>query len=126
MAQRKSTSWIDRVRDLGGDVRTAGRNTWLAGLGAVSVATGESRRWFDDLVERGGALEKDKGGKIRKRVDGYSDRAKNLLGTLESGVQGVVTGTLNKAGVPTRDEIRELIDRVETLTSKVETLAESR
>ena len=43
----------NRMEEVGSELRTAGRNLWLAGLGAASSVEENSRKLFDDLVERG-------------------------------------------------------------------------
>ena len=49
---------MDSAKGMGDDALKAGRNVWLAGLGAVAYAEEEARDVFDRLVEKGESFEK--------------------------------------------------------------------
>ena len=112
----------DQAKKFGDDVVNAGRNVWLAGLGAYSWAEEETRKTFDDLVHRGEKLEKNEKNVVTKTIDEATTKAKELGTKVEDTVHDTVTTVLHRAGVPSRDEIQTLIARVEELTKKVETL----
>lgn len=112
----------DQAKKMGEDVAKMGRNVWLAGLGAYSLAEEETREAFDRLVSRGEKFEKDEKNVVSRTIDKASDRVKDLGHKVEDTVQSTVTAVLHRAGIPSRDEIRTLIDRVEELNRKVEKL----
>jgi poly(hydroxyalkanoate) granule-associated protein len=115
----KATS---QAKKLGDDVMNAGRNVWLAGLGAYSWVEEESRKTFDDLVNRGEKFEKNEKNVVSKTIDDATTRAKKLGTQVEDTVHDTVTTVLHRAGVPSSDEIQMLIQRVDELTKKVEKL----
>ena len=112
----------DNAKKLGDDVMNVGRNVWLAGLGAYSWVGEETRKTFDDLVNRGEKFEKDEKNVVTKTIDDATAKAKDFGTKVEDTVHDTVTTVLHRAGVPSHDEIRTLIDRVEELNKKVEKL----
>ena len=50
----------DNAWKMGDEFVKLGRNVWLAGLGAVSLADEETRGAFDKLISRGAAKRVDK------------------------------------------------------------------
>lgn len=102
---------------LGKDVTDAGRNLWLAGLGVMAELQTEGKKLFDTLVERGAKFDKSQlrplEKKLGNRVDGWRDE-------LEQRVEGAVTGTMKRFGMPTREDFEALSARLETLSSKID------
>ena len=78
------------------------------------------------MSARGEKFEKSEKNLVSKYFDKATGTAKDVGKTVEERVQGTVSGVLRRTGVPSRDEIRTLIDRVEELTQKVDALAEAR
>lgn len=110
------------------------RKAWLVGLGTVSLVGETTGRIADQLGERGKALEAkgkktfgrlvDRGAKVqtmsRKNVEKALGRAEETLEELQSGVDTRLTKVSQRLGIPHREQIRRLSDRVEELTRKVE------
>ena len=119
---KRAEKATDQAKKFGDDVVNAGRNVWLAGLGAYSWAEEESRKTFDSLIDRGQKFEKDEKNVVGKTIDDATTRAKDFGTKVEDTVHDTVTTVLHRAGVPSRDEIRTLIARVEELNKKVEKL----
>jgi poly(hydroxyalkanoate) granule-associated protein len=98
---------------------------WLAGLGALSAAEEEGGKIFSRLVERGrdveskGKVEVDK---VKSEVDKMKTKAESTFETWGDKFDEKLTATLNRLGVPTRDEIRNLTHKVEELNAKIEQL----
>lgn len=110
------------------------RDMWLAGLGAVSMAQQKGRVAFGSLVNEGKTFQSrsekvaktvakdvNKGLKdimvpVRKRVEKSFEQAGNT-------VENVVGGVLNKFGVPSRAEIKELTLRVSELNRQIKSLS---
>lgn len=112
--------------------RTA-RDLYLAGLGAISRAQGESREALDELVREGEALDK----KARAEIaDTVRDLQKNVKGRVSSARQRTdrewtkleqvfeqrVSAAIARMGIPARSDLRELTARVDALTAKVREL----
>jgi len=98
---------------------------WLAGLGALAAAEEEGGKIFTRLVDRGrdvesrGKVEVDK---VKAEVDRMKTRAEGAFETWGDKFDEKLTSTLNRLGVPTRDEIRNLTQKVEELNAKIEQL----
>ncbi|MCB1058145.1 MAG: phasin family protein [Acidobacteria bacterium] len=120
-----------RLEELGREARRAGRNVWLAGLGAASEVETHGRDAFDAMVRRGEAYEARRRRKIEDALDVASGRARRVrewfVGTVEQGVDGAARGaerTLERMGVPTREDIATLGRRIDRLSREVEALGE--
>jgi|GEM_PF-2514735 len=114
-----------------------GRDVWLAGLGALSMAEDKGSAFFGSLVERGKDFEE----KGRRRVNAAAEEVGSLqeqaLGQVGEGV-GKVGGTITKLedkmtavvdralakiDVPSRSEVQDLTGKVDDLAKRVEKLA---
>ena len=103
-----------------------GRSFYLAGLGVAATVEGQFRGTFDNLVEKGRGVNENKEPKgestTAKTREVVSDRVKDLGNKVGDTVQGGVTATLARLGIPSREEIQALTTSVEMLTSKVESM----
>jgi poly(hydroxyalkanoate) granule-associated protein len=127
METKKATT--GQEKNLQDDLKESAHKIWLAGLGALAAAEEEGTKLFSRLVDRGrdvesrGKVEVDKAkDKAREARDKARDRAESAWENVGSKVDEAVTAALHRLGVPTRDEIRTLTQRVEELTAKVELL----
>lgn len=137
---KKTASAKPSVKTAFDPVVDSARDIWLAGLGAFSLAQqeggkllNEGNKMFDQLVKEGNKLEE----KTRKAA---GDAAGDVKGNFESRVQKVKTSAvgnwdklekvfeervakaLGRLGVPTADEVHELIKKVEELSKEVRAL----
>jgi len=111
------------------EIKDSAHKIWLAGLGALSAAEEGGAKVFKNLVERGEAFEnksretldeaKDKVEEVTEKV---KDRAETTWDKVEARLDEAVTAALGRLGVPSRDEIATLTQRVEELTAVVEKL----
>jgi polyhydroxyalkanoate synthesis regulator phasin len=107
-----SAEWAD-------ELKKAGRSLWLATLGLVQTLDEHGREFFAGLVERGERLElPDLGERLRSRADQLRDFGLKAERRLEEGM----SDTLERFGVPSRDDVKLLGDRIEELSRKVEGL----
>ena len=114
------------IRNLGEGARDASRQLWLAGLGVASSVETESRRVFENLVERGRDRSEHDLVRLPRPLRATGERLKTLGQEIESRVEAGTSTALQRFGVPDRKEVTQLIERIEELTRKVEGLAESR
>ena len=110
-----------------------GRDIWLAGLGALSVAEQEGNKVFASLIEKGTALE-SRGrdqieevvnklkGEVETRTDSVKDRVTSVTDKVEGTVTTQIESVLSRLEVPTRGEVKKLTAKVENLMKKVEAL----
>lgn len=109
--------------------RKVGRSLWLAGLGIVASAEAGSKRLFQTLVERGEGYEpvsKERATHIKERVIEVKDKAKDKAGSgiekLGGSFDDKVAGTLKRLGVPSKEDVQQLSQRVQEMASKLENL----
>ncbi len=106
---------------------------WMAGMGAFGRAQEEGGKLFETLVREGMSLEQ----KTRRFATGKVDEARDAVETtvsqvkeraadtwerLESVFETRVSRALGKLGVPGRDEMQALLDRVDELNRAVRKL----
>ncbi len=126
--------------DLPEELAERGREIWLAGLGALSMAEEEGVKLFNSLVEKGETWEKE-GRKHLSTAKKKLDEAKGKVGTAveEAAAKGskitnlddkilaaletTVEKVLERLGVPTHAEVKDLASKVEHLSGQVATLA---
>ncbi len=107
------------------ELRESAHKIWLAGLGALAAAEEEGTKVFSSLIERGEAFEsrgRKNIEKVKGRVEGVMEDAAESFEKLGDSFEDRVSKTLQRLGVPTRDEIGKLTKRVEELTAKVDQL----
>jgi poly(hydroxyalkanoate) granule-associated protein len=124
MSQTKNPTMTDNAKKFGDEIFGAGRKLYLFGIGTVAAAGDEASKLFKRMVSRGEDAEKAVHEDDNSFVNKATGSAKDLGRYVEGKVQGTVSGTLARAGVPSRSEIHDLIARVEDLTKKVEALSD--
>jgi poly(hydroxyalkanoate) granule-associated protein len=112
----------DATKNLQDELRDSAHRIWLAGLGALAAAGEEGTKVFDRLVDRGREYETRGRDEARKQYEGAKTSAEDVWSTWSDKLDESVTRALHRMGVPSRDEIRNLTQRVEELNAKVEML----
>lgn len=103
---------------------------WLAGVGAFGRAQAEGTKLFEGLVKEGLSLEqtarKFTGGQagalrdaVESKVGQARERASDTWDRLEKVFEERVQRALVKLGVPGRDDLAELSERVDALTAEL-------
>ncbi len=120
---------MPETRDFQTDLKENAHKIWLAGLGALQAAEEEGSKLFKNLVERGETFEtrgREHFVEVKDKVDHAAEKAVDQAGStwekVESKLDDAVTRALGRLGVPSRDEIATLTQRVEELTAVVEKL----
>lgn len=123
------TTTTTNEKKLQDDLKESAYRVWLAGLGALAAAGEEGAKAFNRLVDRGREMEdrskddfKVQADKAKEQFDKAKVKAEGQWEEWSDKLDEVLTRSLHRLGVPTRDEIRTLTQRVEELTSKVEGL----
>ncbi len=116
-------------KDFQSDLKESAHKIWLAGLGALSAAEEEGSKLFKNLVERGESFQsrgRERFDDVKDRVEDVAGKAKDQAETtwdrVETRLDEAVSSALGRLGVPSRDEIATLTQRVEELTAVVEKL----
>jgi len=106
------------------------QHIWMAGVGAFNRAQEEGTRLFEALVKEGMNIESKTrrmaGGKVEavreaveERVGAVRGRAADTWDRLEKVFEERVQRALTRLGVPGREEIAALIDRVDELNREL-------
>jgi poly(hydroxyalkanoate) granule-associated protein len=119
-AQTTTPSGFGRTRQ---ELLNAGRNLWLASLGAIVEADNASQKLIDRLVERGRPLDE----RQRKTFDAFTDRANGAMREagklLQDTVEYESKQVLKKIGVLTREDLRTLSARLDILSRQIDEYA---
>lgn len=122
--EKKRGELVGAAEEIGHEVRTLGRRTWLAALGVVATVETKTTRTFAELVEKG--QEMDGLERFEGALSWASKQAKSAARRLTSAVEHGSESLLGRVGVPSRKDVRTLIHRVEQLSAKVEHLSARR
>ncbi len=126
-AAKESQAQAER---LGKSITESAQQIWLAGMGAFHRAQAEGGKLFESLVRDGVSLEQtarkfagNRAEEVRDVVEGRVGQAKvraaDTWDKLEKVFEDRVQRALVKLGVPDREDLNELTDRVETLTAEL-------
>lgn len=129
---RKSTGNASaaQVERLGKSITESAQQIWLAGMGAFNRAQAEGSKLFESLVRDGLSLEQSarkfagsRADVVRDAVEGTvgqaRERAVDTWDKLEKVFEDRVQRALVKLGVPGRDDLNALTERVERLTAEL-------
>lgn len=87
------------------------RNAMLAGFGVQEKV----REFVDELVKKG-ELSESQGAKLVKE---WSDKFEKNTTDISKSLNEVVTKTLEKMNLPTKDDIQKLNEKIDSLASRV-------
>ena len=111
------------------DIMDSAHKVWLAGLGAVAMAEQEGGKFFSNLVKKGEKLEDKSKDKVEDKVEqakgtvlGMKTVAESYWETFGRTIDDQVTAVIHRIGVPTKEEISTLTQKVEDLTVAVDKL----
>jgi poly(hydroxyalkanoate) granule-associated protein len=129
-APSSSSASSSSASELQDEITRRGRDVWLAGLGALATVEEEGTKLFNRLVDRGKSFEDERRQQIEEVAEQAEQQGEEALAQLEQvgeESRSMLTRTVNDAmerfGVPTREEVDRLSDRVERLTEQVDKLA---
>lgn len=131
-AAKKPSSSADS-RHIGKGVMDSAQQIWLAGLGAFAKAQHEGSKLFEALVKEGSALEAktrkftqakvdEARGNVESTLGQVRERSQETWDKLEKVFEERVQKALVKLGVPGRDDLNALTERVERLTAALHKL----
>jgi len=133
-AKKSTTGKADdakgQAEHLSKSLSESAQQIWLAGVGAFGRAQAEGTKLFEGLVKEGLNLENTARKFAGKRADVVRDAVENRVGQareraadtwdrLEKVFEERVQKALVKLGVPGREDLKDLTDRVETLTAEL-------
>jgi poly(hydroxyalkanoate) granule-associated protein len=103
-------------------LKSAGRSLWLAGLGVVAEVEEGGRDLFDHLVERGRPYEEKQRQAFEKAGDKTQETVRELSTLVQDTVEFETKGVLKKLGLLTREDVKVLSARLDTLSRKLDEL----
>ncbi|KRA20571.1 phasin family protein [Lysobacter sp. Root604] len=129
-AGKASSSAQEQAERLSKTLSESAQQIWLAGVGAFGRAQAEGTKLFEGLVKEGLNLEqtarKFTGGQadalrdvVESKVGHARERAADTWDRLEKVFEERVQRALVKLGVPGRDDLAGLSQRVDTLTAEL-------
>ena len=129
-ARKSSTARKAQPERISKSITESAQQIWLAGMGAFNRAQAEGSKLFEGLVRDGLSLEQtarsiagNRANVVRDAVEGRVDqareRATDTWDKLEKVFEARVQRALVKLGVPGRDDLNALTDRVERLTAEL-------
>ncbi|MBT9532017.1 MAG: phasin family protein, partial [Pseudomonas sp.] len=127
--EKETSTWISEVEKYS-------RQIWLAGLGAYSKVSKDGEKLFDGLVKDGEKAEKQAKAEVDKqvgvvkhtvdsaksRVEEVKDKAMGKWSELEDAFDKRLNSAISRLGVPSRNEVKDLHSKVESLTKQIEKL----
>ncbi|RPU06305.1 phasin family protein [Pseudomonas aeruginosa] len=132
IALKKKT--VSESTSLVSEIRHYARQIWLAGLGAYSRLGTEGSYYFKELVKAGEALEKKGKSLVTSQVDSANDSVKTGLSSVKGKVEDQldrieqafdsrVASTLNRIGIPSRNDVEALSAKLDELSAVLERVA---
>jgi len=118
--------------DVAGGLAEAGRNVWLAGLGALSMAEEAGSQVFGTLVEEGKTWERTRretAEQTTKRLQEVADQGQQVAAdaatSVEDRIRSEVDGVLQRVGVPRNEDLDALRTQVSDLSEKIDRLSKA-
>ena len=96
-----------------------GRTAWLLGIGLAASASETGAAVFDALVQKGKRHRETPVEKAQRAISETGLEVVKLAADAGKAAQNQVIGLLGQLGLPTREDFRQLVRRVETLRQKV-------
>ncbi len=97
-----------------------GRNLWLAGVGAVAEVADAGVETFDRLVERGKPVEEKRMQVVRKVAGRATQTVREAGKLVQDTVEYESRGVLKRLNVMTREDVKVLSSRLNSLSRKVD------
>lgn len=96
-----------------------GRTAWLVSLGLAATAGETSVEVFDALVEKGRRRRRTRMQQAQQAIAETGSTMMRLANDATRMAQKRAAEVMSQLGVPTRDDVRELVRRVDTLRQKL-------
>ena len=107
---------------LGDTIKQSAKQIWLAGLGAFAKAQEEGGKVFDALVKEGAVLQSSTRNATSETFAQVAGKASGTWDRLEQVFENRVARALGSLGVPTKQDIDTLSQRVVELSAAVQSL----
>lgn len=118
----------DKVMNATRPALELGRNVYLAGLGIATTVADQYSNAFSSLVDKGRARNEKRAeekGENEKKSPKVVTIFKDYTEKTGEKLQDGVNSALNRIGIPSKQEIRDLTKSIEQLTEKVQAMQAS-
>lgn len=105
----------DTVKETGLKI---GKNTWMASLGVVAIATETAGNSFNNLVEKGTQKANEKEATDSKIK--IQDKALELKSAVGNFIQKPVHKVMDQFGIPRSSDMEALNEKIRLLTEKIQ------
>jgi len=123
-----------RAEQVSRSIVGSAQQIWMAGMGAFHRAQGEGSKLFEALVKEGMSIEQTTRKLATGKVDAVRDAVEDRVGVvreravdtwdrLENVFETRVQRALNRLGVPGREDLAELTQRVNELNAELRKLS---
>lgn len=118
--QKMATSVAQSGLETAGEGAFAlGRSAWLVGLGLAATAGETSVEVFDALVDKGRRRRRTRVQQAQQALTETGSTMLRLANDATRIAQQRAAEVMGQLGLPTRDDVRELMRRVDTLRQKL-------
>jgi poly(hydroxyalkanoate) granule-associated protein len=128
---------VKKVQDVDGQgsqsVQESAHLIWLAGLGASAKVSAEGSKLFDALVAEGAKIEEQTRAArasavkaVGERTDETRGKMTNAWDKVEQIFEDRLARVLGRLGMPNRDDLLELTQRVDALNAQLDALRKAR
>ena len=114
-------------------VKDSAQQIWLAGLGAFAKVSDEGAKLFDTLVKEGEKIEERTRQSASTALEEVRESAGETRGAVADAWDKVeqvfeerLARVLGRLGVPGRDDVQELVRRIDALQVHIEELRQAR
>jgi len=129
-ARGKAQEAANEARGVGKTVMDSAQQIWLAGLGAFAKAQEEGGKLFEALVKEGAALDaktrkfteakvSEARGTVESTLGQVRERSQETWDKLEKVFEARVSLALGRLGIPSREDLKALHERVDELSRDV-------
>jgi len=133
-ASKSNEGPSNKAEGISRSIMDSAQQIWMAGLGAFGRAQEEGTKLFEALVSEGMKLEKSTRqlatgkvdavrGVVENRVGAVKERAADTWDRLEKVFEERVQRALNRLGVPSREDLQGLNERVDQLNAELRRLS---
>lgn len=135
-ASHSSADLQAKAEHMSRSIVESAQQIWMAGVGAFTRAQGEGSKLFEALVKEGMTIEQTTRKLATGKVDAVRDAVEDRVGVvreravdtwdrLEKVFEDRVQRALNRLGVPSREDLADLISRVNELNAELRKLSKS-
>jgi len=87
------------------------RKSMLVGMGLATVTREKIEQTIDELIKKGEMSEKEG----KEAIDELVEKSKEVKKELTDKIENIVSDTLKKLNIPSREEFQELKDKVDRM-----------